>query len=199
MTRSTNMLALQILVSATFGYAIFIANTFPVMAAAQNVNQLAGGSQAVSSSGAGDSTSYSNPNLGFSLAYPSNWEKRESLNFFSPSIGLAGAPEAITVLTEAVSTANNSLDAYTGAVMSQIESLPGFSLINSSSTTLGGSPAQQAEFTFTGPDETTTQNLQVWTVKDGLAYIITYTAVPSEFDNSMPAMQGILDTFRFQS
>ena len=50
--------------------------------------------------------------------------------------------------------------------MSQLESLPGFRLINSSSTTLGGLPAHQVEFTV-GQNQNATQNLEVWTVNNG--------------------------------
>lgn len=186
MKRSKFTLVLQILIAATFGHVISLAIAFPVFAMAQT------------SGGPSDSVPYSNPNLGFSLEYPANWQKQESLSFVSPSVGLVGAPEAISVLTEAVPTSNYSIDDYTEAAMSQIESLPGFRLINSSSTTLGGFPAHLAEFTFTGQNQSATQNLQVWTVNDGLAYIVTYTAVPSEFDRSMPVMQSMLDTFRIQ-
>jgi hypothetical protein len=52
-------------------------------------------------------------------------------------------------------------------------------------------------YTFT--DELTPlQNLQAWTVKDGMAYVITYGGVPEEFDSSLPALQSILDSFRLK-
>jgi hypothetical protein len=51
-------------------------------------------------------------------------------------------------------------------------------------------------YSFIDESETPLQNLQVWTVKDGTAYIITYTGTPEEFESSLPALQSVLDTFR---
>jgi hypothetical protein len=51
-------------------------------------------------------------------------------------------------------------------------------------------------YTFT--DELTLQNLQAWTVKDGMAYDITYGGVPEEFSSSLPALQSVLDSFSLQ-
>jgi hypothetical protein len=81
--------------------------------------------------------------------------------------------------------------------MGQVESFENFQLLNSSSTTLGGLPAHMIVYTFT--DELTPlQNLQAWTVKDGVAYVITYGGVPEEFESSLPALQSVLDSFSLQ-
>jgi isochorismate hydrolase len=86
------------------------------------------------------------------------------------------APEAKNVVTEVLPSSDFSLASYANAAMSQVESFENFQLLNSSSTTLGGLPAHMIVYTFT--DELTLQNLQAWTVKDGMAYDITYGGVP---------------------
>ena len=141
---------------------------------------------------------YNNPNLGFSLEYPSDWQKEESLSFTTPQGGTGDrAPEAINVITEVLPSSNFSLDSYTEAAMSQVESFENFQLLNSSSMTLGGLPAHMIVYTFTD-GQTPLQNLQAWTVKDGMAYVITYGGVPEEFNSSLPAFQSVLDSFSLQ-
>jgi hypothetical protein len=141
---------------------------------------------------------YNNPNLGFSLEFPSDWQKEESLSFTSPQGGAGNrAPEVINVVTEVLPSSDFSLDSYTDAALGQVESFENFQLLNSTSTTLGGLPAHMIVYTFTD-EQTPLQNLQAWTVKDGMAYVITYGGVPEEFDSSLPALQSVLDSFSLQ-
>jgi hypothetical protein len=144
-----------------------------------------------------DLVSYSNPNLGFSLEYPSEWEKEESLTFVSPQGGIGNrTPEVISITTEVLPTSDFSLDSYTEAALGQVESFQDFRLLNSSSTTLAGLPAHMIVYSFTDESQTPLENLQVWTIKDGMAYIITYGGTPEEFDSSLPVFQSVMDSFR---
>ena len=60
-----------------------------------------------------DLVPYSNPNLGFSLEYLSDWRK-ESLNFISPQGGIDNrAPEIMSITLEVLPTSDYSLDSYT--------------------------------------------------------------------------------------
>jgi hypothetical protein len=156
------------------------------------------GNQTMASTATSDLTPYSNPNLGFTLEYPSNWTKQESLVFVSPPGGIGNqAPELITIDTEVLPTLDFSLDTYTNLSLRQAqESLQDFKLLNSSSTTLAGLPAHMIVFSFTESQNTTLQNLATWTIKDGMVYKVTYIATPEEFHSSLPALQSVLDTFR---
>jgi len=156
------------------------------------------GNQTMASNVTSDLTPYSNPNLGFTLEYPSNWTKQESLVFVSPPGGIGNqAPELITIDTEVLPTLDFSLDTYTNLSLRQAqESLQDFKLLNSSSTTLAGLPAHMIVFSFTESQNTTLQNLATWTIKDGMVYKVTYIATPEEFHSSLPALQNVLDTFR---
>jgi hypothetical protein len=144
-----------------------------------------------------DLVSYSNPNLGFSLEYPSEWEKEESLTFVSPQGGIGNrTPEVISITTEVLPTSDFSLDSYTEAALGQVESFQDFRLLNSSSTTLAGLPAHMIVYSFTDESQTPLENLQVWTMKDGMAYVITYGGTTEEFDSSLPVFQSVMDSFR---
>lgn len=196
-------LALTLLATISSGYILFTSDGVSRVAAAQPLTGPSGnmsmpGNQTMGSPNATGLAPYNNPNLGFSLEYPSVWEKEESLSLTSPQGGMGNrAPEVISVVTEVLPSSNFSLDSYTDAAMGQVESFENFQLLNSSSSTLGGLPAHMIVYTFTD-EQTPLQNLQSWTVKDGMAYVITYGGVPEEFDSSLPALQSVLDSFSLQ-
>jgi len=156
--------------------------------------------QTLGPSSTNDSILYSNPNLGFSLEFPSDWQKEESLTFVSPQGGIGNrAPEVISITTEVLPTPDYSLDRYSEAALGQVESFQDFKLLNSSSTSLAGLPAHMIVYSFTDEgNQTPLQNLQAWTIKDGMAYIITYGGIIEEFDSSLPALQSVLDTIRLE-
>jgi hypothetical protein len=197
-------LTLALVATISSGYILFSSGgafeasmAQPLTASSEGMNVSMSGNQTMSSSAA-SSSPYYNPNLGFSLEYPSDWQKVETLSFTSPQGGMGNrAPEVINVITEVLPSSNFSLDSYTEAAVSQVESFDNFQLLNSSSTTIGGLPAHMIVYTFTD-GQTPLQNLQAWTVKDGIAYIITYGGVPEEFDSSLPSIQSVLDSFRLE-
>ena len=67
---------------------------------------------------------YSNPNLVFTLEYPSDWQKEESLSFVSPQGWFGNRfPEVISILTEVLPTSDYSMDRCTEATLGHVESL----------------------------------------------------------------------------
>jgi hypothetical protein len=192
-----------ITVAAVVTHVISVSNNIPYVAAAQSPAGPSegigtAGNQTMVSNDTSDLVQYSNPNLGFLLEYPSNWQKEESLSFTSPQGGVNNrVPEVITITTEILPTSDFSLDSYSEAALGQVESFPDFKLLNSSSTTLTGLPAHMIIYSFTDEaSQTPWQNLQAWTVKDGMAYIITYGGVPEEFESSLPALQSVMDSLK---
>jgi hypothetical protein len=192
-------LMLELLASMVIAHAIFTSNDITNIATAQSLNRLPAGNQTTDSIDTSNLEPYSNPNLGFSLQYPADWQKEESLTFISPQGGVGNrGPEAISITTELLPTSNYSLDRYTEAGLSQVESFQDFKLLNSSSTLLAGLPAHMIVYSFTDENLTPLQNLQAWTVKDGMAYVITYGGTPEEFESSLPVLNGVMDSFRFE-
>lgn len=199
------VLGLLVTVTAAIAHVISISNNIPYIVTAQSStgpsegNGIAG-NQTMAFNDTSDLVRYSNPNLGFTLEYPSNWQKEESLSFASPQGGIDNrAPEVISITTEVLPTSDFSLDTYSESAIGQVESFPDFKLLNSTSTTLAGLPAHMIVYSFTDEEiQTPWQNLQVWTIKDGIAYIITYGGVPEEFESSLPALQSVMDSFRLE-
>jgi hypothetical protein len=192
MVKTSLMVLVLLNIMAAITQVIYTSNGIPNIAIAQPITQSSGGNQ----TGISDLVPYNNPNLGFSLEYPTKWEKEESLTFVSPQGGIGNrTPEVISITTEVLPTSDFNLERYTEAALGQVEVFQDFRLLNSSSTTLGGLPAHIIVYTFTDESQTPLQNLQVWTVKDGTAYVITYGGTPEEFDSSLPAFQRIIDSF----
>jgi hypothetical protein len=186
-------------------HVISASNDIPNIAIAQPLTESSGGmnitrNQTMDPTGTNDLIPYSNPNLGFSLGYPSDWQKEESLTFISPTGGIGNrGPEVISITTELLPTSDYSLEKYTQASLDQVESFQDFQLLNSTSTILAGLPAHLIIYSFTDDeDQTPLQNLQVWTVKDGMAYVITYGGTPEEFDSSLPVLQNVMGSFELE-
>jgi serine/threonine-protein kinase len=138
---------------------------------------------------------FDNSNLGFTLEYPSDWIKEESLSFISPRLSISDeAPESIAVTTEP-NISNLTLQEYSDSSLSILESqFPNFTLIESSNSTLSGYPAYQILYTYTFED-VDLKNLQIWTIADDMVYVLTYGGTTKEFDNSFPVIQNMVDSF----
>jgi hypothetical protein len=140
-----SLMVLVLLNIMAISHVIYTSN-IPNIAIAQPITQSPEGNQ----TGISDQAPYNNPNLGFSLEYPTNWEKEEVLAFVSPQGGIDNrTPEIIRVTTEVLPTSDFSLNRYTEAALGQVEAFQDFKLLNSSSTTLAGLPAYMILYTFT--------------------------------------------------
>jgi hypothetical protein len=146
---------------------------------------------------------YENPNLGFSLEYPTDWSKEESLMFIAPppssneTLSLPNeAPESIAVTTE-VLPYNMTLDEYSESAIGLLEGqFTNYTLIDSSEATLSGYPAHQITYTYT-LDGVDLKNMQIWTIADNnIAYALTYGGFVEEFDSSFPVIENMINSFR---
>ena len=138
---------------------------------------------------------YDNPNLGFTLEYPSDWIKEESLSFISPRLSISDeAPESIAVTTEP-NLSNLTLEEYSDSSIDILESqFSNYTLIESSNSTLSGYPAHHIVYTYS-LENVDLKNLQIWTIADDMVYVLTYGGTTKEFDNSLPVIQNMIDSF----
>ena len=70
-----------------------------------------------------------------------------------------------------------------------------FNLTDITSTTLAGNPAQRIEYTAR-QDQVDLTFIQIVTIKDGKEYIITFGAAKGQFQNDVPTVQKMIDSFR---
>ena len=153
-----------------------------------------------------ESLMYNNPNLGFTLEYPSDWAKEESLTLISPPPSPNDAtngttsstnltPESIAVTTEVLLT-NITLEEYSESAIGLLGSqFPNFTLLDSFETTLSGYPAHQIEYTY-ALDGLELKNAQIWAIADNIVYAITYGGTIEEFDSSLPIFESLMESFQ---
>jgi serine/threonine-protein kinase len=143
------------------------------------------------------------------MQYPSGWQVAQFNNsaanptklvvgFLSP-IGVQRAtdriPENILVAVENLSSRDIGLAPYTTLQLSLLsEGTRAFNLVESLPTTIANNPAHQVVYTET-LEQLKLKKMQVWTVKDGMAYLIIYAADEADYASQLPTVRKILDSF----
>ena len=72
-----------------------------------------------------------------------------------------------------------------------------FRLLESKNYTLGGTHAHQIVFTASDSHKVHGKAMQIWTVNNSKAYLITYKADPELYSAYFPVIQKMVDSFRF--
>jgi hypothetical protein len=149
---------------------------------------------------AGSFSGYESEDLGFSLEYPEAWQivERQSLNtvaFVTSASGVEGEFRAnLSVGVQDLGSPQISLQAYSDLFLQQAPAqIDSFELIESEPALLDGLPAHRVVYSgmqYGLP----LQWLQVWTLAGGRAYIVTYTAEVSPFDEFLDEVHYIIST-----
>ena len=157
---------------------------------------------------------YENPQYGFAIQYPSNWKVVEGNASESVVVAAFSSPlesnfdifaENFVIGVQNLPT-GTSVNEYGRSAVDLLQSRPDFNLIESPvSTTFGGLPAQKIEFNMTLPSEraiatntTKIQGIQVWTINEDSAYVVSFAAAQDTFSKHLPAIEQIIDTFRIK-
>jgi serine/threonine-protein kinase len=136
---------------------------------------------------------YDNPTFGVRIQYPSDWGRLD-LSFLQDSADIDFYPLADTSLAKNVKiqvinlpSRNMTLEEYTNSQINPLEE----KLLESNTTTLAGIPGYEIVFTSVQGLKT----MQVWTIKDDKAYIITYVAKEEDYENDLQIAQKMIDSF----
>ena len=136
---------------------------------------------------------YDNPIFGIRLQYPSDWGRLD-LSFLKDSADIDFYPLADTSLAKSLKIQvnnlpfdNMTLEEYTSTQINPAEE----NLLESNTTTLAGIPGYMIVFTNIAGLKT----MQVWTIKDDKAYIITYVAKEADYQKDLQIAQKIIDSF----
>jgi hypothetical protein len=178
-------------------------------AMAQTPNQTSNQSATANGTDGGGMLVYQNTTYGIKMQYPSGWEVTDFNNsaaapvkfvvgLLSP-IGVQRAtdriPENVLVGIENLSSRNMGLAPYITLQLSLLsEGTQGFDLVESVPTTIANNPAHQIVYTET-LDQLKLKKMQVWTIKDGIAYLIIYAADEPDYSNQLPTVRKMLDSF----
>jgi hypothetical protein len=156
---------------------------------------------------------YENPSHGFSIEYPSDWRVDEGNASGTGVIAVFTSPLESDFDTFAENLAigvqslpnGTSLEDYGRSAVALLQSEPGFELIrNATATTFGDLPAQEIEYTLEIPNESevsttntmTIQGLQVWTIREGSAYVLSFASEQDEFSANFSDIEQVIGTFR---
>ena len=141
------------------------------------------------------STTYTSTK-GFSINYPSDWGKPqvdgEFVGFATPT---KNESENLNVQVMNLS-ASDTLETITDDVISNAQDYNNFNEISAHNATLAGLPAYKIVLTATTNSGDQLEALQIWTVKDDKAYIITYKGAPANYDTYLSAAQKMIDSFQ---
>jgi len=142
---------------------------------------------------------YVNRTHGFSINPPSGWTVDESgafgtvVIFYGPVMPETGGKININIVA---GTTNLTLDQYVSAGKLQLaSSLTNYHLVSEGSRNIGGLDGYELVGTFT-QGAFNFKNKQVIFVERGRGYIITFTALPTNYDNYLPTLEESLQTFK---
>ena len=140
---------------------------------------------------------YNNPTFGIRIQYPSDWGRLD-LSFlennsadidFYPLDDISGA-EAVKIQVDTLPSQNMTLNDYTNIQINSTEE----QLLDSNTTVLANLPAHEIIFT-----NLVIKTMQVWTVKDGKVYTITYTAEEEDFQNDLQVAKMMIESFEINN
>jgi hypothetical protein len=150
-------------------------------------------------------STYQDPSRTFMISYPSNWisdpTEDGSKTFRAPSETFSDKYEinaAVTVSAMGLPSQANTLQALTDH---RLQVSP--NIIQSQATTLAGLPAhmimRELSLSALFPDIGMGSNqmmLEVWTVKDGIWYHITFMAPAEKFQQYLPIAQQMINSLQ---
>jgi hypothetical protein len=102
----------------------------------------------------------------------------------------------IQISVEDLRSKNITLNQYTDTTVNKINKSFGIQIQSSEDAILADNPAHSIMYTTAYGEQQAFKTYQIWTVKDGKAYIITYSATPSNYANYYkPIIQNMINSF----
>ena len=139
-------------------------------------------------------STYENEDSGISTSYPSNWNILEDVGaaevvFFAPG---GQTDFRIFILDNVFETIDNNLENYTDFILQEIaSSTEELSILDSSESLLAGNVGHKIVYT----EAPGLKNMEIWTVKGGKAYILSYYSDEIEYELFLDIAQRIIDSF----
>lgn len=144
---------------------------------------------------------YENYSLGFRVDYPQNWSKQNRDDFlatgsvfFSPLENDADQfKEQVSVLVENLVT-DLPLSEYTELSLSEIKQLSDPNIGKAQVVAMGANEGRQ--IVYQGEENgSPVKRMQTWSVNGNRAYVITYTALPENFNDYLPTVEKMIQSF----
>jgi PsbP-like protein len=154
-------------------------------------------------------STYISPELGIQIDHPTDWSpltreyaddvlvlefnasRSEMMQLLPPTVRISSAPQPDI----------SNLDQLTNSLLAIASDYPRFSLKENSTQSLGNLTAQKVLYTYGTADPSqqfTLQAMDIWTLKDGKRYVISYIAPMSEFSMNLPVVEHMIRTLTFE-
>jgi hypothetical protein len=147
---------------------------------------------------------YEDITTGISIQFPSNWEKSVNLDNFvtfraPPETDTRIYPAALGLKIQELASKSVLLQEVTKVQLSELrKSNPNLEISESTSTTLAGKPAYRVVFTATD-NQVERKAMQIWTIIDNKAILITYKAQPDKYSTYLPTIERMIGSFQAKS
>jgi eukaryotic-like serine/threonine-protein kinase len=148
---------------------------------------------------------YSIASYNVRIEHPQEWQPEEKpdritgnlVRFISPLVNSADSyQENVNLIVQNLSESRNTLELFTPFRLDVIkQSAQNIKFIQEGQQRLANQEAYQVTYTLE-EDGKSLQRLQVWTVKDGKVYILTYTAEPNEYEKYLPFVKQMISSFQ---
>ena len=148
---------------------------------------------------------YENDELGFQVDYPQAWKQKERKDMFVTGVYFSAPLESdrdrfqerVSVSVEDLDTAKSLAD-YTKDALAEIKQLSDPDVKAAQAANLGAAEARQVM--YTGEENgNSVQKMQTWSVQEQQAYVVTYTAQPDSYDNYLPTVENMLQSFEINA
>ena len=149
---------------------------------------------------AGELTSYDNPS--YALSHPSGWEVEENGDFVyfkSPLDSDENNLQENVVIYKAPigDPGQDLIHFFQDSVDILMETTPEFGIWEHREDKFGNVPAYRIVYTE-GKEGAQSKYLQVFAIKGGNTYIVTYTAPAETFDKYLPEAESIISSYRIK-
>jgi len=156
---------------------------------------------------------YQNPGFGLTVTYPPTWDVDELRNnpstpsdnsivaiFKSPSQGINDKYlENVIINIQGPRLDIDSLETYKRNSMLAYNSMSDITLLKEGKSVLAGFPAHQMEYTSTGIPGLNLMKLQIFTVINNVAYVVTFGAEQAEYDKNLPEAEKLINSIKINS
>ena len=145
---------------------------------------------------------YENSGQDFTINYPDTWSSQNRDDFFTKMVVFFSPleddsdqfKEKVSVSIEDIAE-NTSLKQYTEQALEEIKRLSDPDVKKAQTISFGEDEGRQ--IVFTGLENGHfVQRMQTWSIKDKQAYIITYTAKPESYDQYLPTVEKMIESFK---
>ena len=154
-------------------------------------------------------STYVSPELGIQIDHPTDWSpiiseyaddvlvlefnasRSQMMQLLPPTVRISSAPQPNI----------SNLDQLTDSLLAIASDYPRFSLKENSTQSLGNITAQKVLYTYGSADPSqqfTLEAMDIWTLKDGKRYVISYIAPMSEFSMNLPVVEHMIRTLSFE-